>query len=146
MAINNGTGAFNVGRDCQVTLIGPFGQVDIPNVTDFMAQQITASVRSDLLNGVQLRAELPKGWSGSFGADRGSAALDTLFNAIEAAWYSSGTIGASTLYQRIVETKGSVTTYQFDNVSLKLDDAGTWKGDAVVSQKVSFEAGRRIAV
>ena len=56
-----GTGNFNLGRDCQIVLVGPFGQVTIPNVTKFGAKQETATVKVDRLDGVQLNTELPKG-------------------------------------------------------------------------------------
>ena len=67
---------FSVGSDCQLVLIGPFGRVDLSHVTGFEANQLTQPVRVDRLDGVQLGAELPKGWMGNFTLDRGSSSVD----------------------------------------------------------------------
>jgi hypothetical protein len=47
------------------------------------------------------------------------------------------------MYQYITELDGSVSTYQFDGVVFKLSNAGTWKGDASVKQKLDFYASRK---
>jgi len=146
MPISQSTGAFNVGRDCTVVLIGPFGRVDIPNVTMFSCKQETANIKIDRLDGVQLMAELPKGWTFTIEAERSSNSLDTLFARTEAAWYQNGAVLQATLYQYINEVDGSTSTYQMDNVSLKYDDPGDWKGDASVKQRVSGMANTRKSV
>jgi hypothetical protein len=143
MAIVNTTGAFNTGRDITVVVIGPFGRVDIPNVTSFTAKQETAMVKVDRLDGIQMLAELPKGWSGTIEVERGNASLDTLFTLIEAAWIDGGIYTVSTLFQYVRETNGSQSTFAFDNVGLKLDDAGDYKPDAAVKQRMSWAANRR---
>jgi hypothetical protein len=146
MPVINGVGAFNTGIDCQVVLVGPFGQITIPNVTSFHVQQKVQAVTSDLLNGVQLNAELPKGWTWTLDCDRNGSQLDDLFASIEANWYNGGTISFATLYQYINETNGSQSTYQQDSCSLKYDDPGTWKGDSITKQRISGTCNRRIKV
>jgi len=137
-------GGFDTGRQCTLVLIGPFGRrVDLPNITSFDCRQDTVAVKVDRLDGVQLNAELPKGWTGSFDLERGSSAVDDLFVQIEAGWLSLGSIGASTIYQYIDEANGSTSCYQFDNVTLKLDDAGMWKSDQSVKQKIGFRSNSR---
>ncbi len=143
MPVNQGTGNFNLGRDNQIVLMGPFGRVDLANVKSFDCRMETANVAVDRMDGRQLRAELPKGWTGSIAVARGNSALDDLFSNIEATWYSAGVITTSTLYQYVTEADGSVSTYQFSEVSIKLDDAGSYAGDKEVDQKLSFMAGRR---
>ena len=143
MPINNVSGAFNVGRDCTLVLMGPFGRVDLPNVTGFDAKQETAAIKVDRLDGVQLNAEVPKGWTGSFEMERGSSAVDDLIADIETGWMTNGSYANSTIYQYIKEADGSTSTYQFTDASLKLSDAGSWKGDASVKQRLDFMAGRR---
>lgn len=143
MPITNTQGNFNTGRDVTVVLIGPFGRVDIPNIVSFTARQETAMVKVDRLDGVQLLAELPKGWSGTIEVERGSASLDVLFGLTEAAWIDAGIYTVSTLFQYVRETNGSQSTYAYDNVGLKLDDAGDYKPDASVKQRMSWAANRR---
>ncbi len=137
---------FTVGNDCQVVVMGPFGRIDLSHVTGFEAQQLTQSVRVDRLDGVQLGAELPKGWSGSFLLDRGSSAVDDFIAQIEKAYLAGQSIGAGTLYQYINEPDGSTSTYQFNGVVFKLSSAGVYRGDAAVTQKLDFFASGRTRV
>ncbi|MDR3520430.1 MAG: hypothetical protein P4L54_02325 [Acidocella sp.] len=137
---------FSVGSDCQLVVMGPFGRVDLAHVTGFEASQVTQAVRVDRLDGVQLGAELPKGWSGMFTLDRGSSAADDFIAAIESAYFAGQAIGAGTLYQYVSEPNGSTSTYQFGGAVFKLVSAGSYKGDAPVSQKLQFYASSRVRV
>lgn len=143
MPILNGKESFNVGRDCTLVFVGPGGQVQLDNVEDFEAKQDTAAINVDRLDGVQLNAALPKGWSGSFSIARNSGSLDDAFAAMENAWYSNGSYQVSTIYQFVLNGDGSRTTYQYDSCAVTLSDAGSWKGDAAVKQKVDFKCNRR---
>jgi hypothetical protein len=143
MPIQNTQGTFNVGRDCTVVLMGPNGRVDLKNVTAFDVKQETAPLKSDRLDGVQMNAELPKGWSGSLECDRGDPTVDSLFASIESAWFNGGSYQVATMFQYISEDGGGTSTYAYDNVALKLTDAGSWKPDAVVKQTIGFIANRR---
>jgi hypothetical protein len=137
---------FSIGSDCQIVVLGPFGRVDLAHVTGFEANQVTMAVRVDRLDGVQLGAELPKGWSGNFTLDRGSPAADDFIAQIEAAYLAGQSIAAGTLYQYVNEPDGSTSTYQFSGVVFKLTSAGAYKGDAPVAQKLSFYASSRVSV
>ena len=146
MPANAGSGVFSVGRDCTIILIGPFGRVDIPNITMFDCKQDTAAIKVDRLDGIQMHAELPKGWNFRIEAERGGPQLDLLFAQVEAIWYNAGTVTVGTLFQYVTEPDGSTTAFAYDNVSLKLDDPGEWRGDASVKQRLSGNANRRRAV
>jgi hypothetical protein len=137
---------FSIGSDCQVVVMGPFGRVDLAHVTGFEARQLTLTVRVDRLDGVQLGAELPKGWAGTFMLDRGSSAVDEFIAAIEQAYLAGQVINAGTLYQYVNEPDGSTSTYQFNGVVFKLTSAGSYKGDAPVTQKLDFYASGRMSV
>lgn len=137
---------FSIGRDCQLVVIGPFGRVDLTHVTGFESQQNTQPVRVDRLDGVQMGAELPKGWQGSFDLERGSSAADDFIAAVEQAYYGNGNISTGTLYQYVTETDGSTSTYQYDGVVFKLASAGQWKGDQSVKQKLEFFAATRMRI
>lgn len=134
---------FSIGSDCQIVVIGPFGRVDLSHVTGFEAQQVTQAVRVDRLDGVQLGAELPRGWTGSFTLDRGSSAVDDFIAQIEAAYLAGQPISAGSLYQYVNEPDGSISTYQFNGVVFKLSQAGHYKGDAAVEQTLAFFASSR---
>ncbi len=133
----------SLGRDCQLVVIGPQGRVDLTHVTSFEARQLTHPIRVDRLDGVQLAAELPKGWEGSFEVERGSSSVDDFIAANEQSFYISGSVQSGTLYQYVTEVDSSTSTYQFSGVVFKLASAGTWKGDSSVKQKLEFFAARR---
>jgi hypothetical protein len=145
MPITESQGTFSTGRDCSIVLIGPFGRVDLQNVTGFDCTQMTATIKVDRLDGVQMNAELPKGWSGSMDVERGNNALDLLMAQEEVNWFDNGIYANSTMFQFITEQGGAVTTLAYDNVALKLD-AGRWAPDAAVKQKLTFTANRRRVV
>ncbi len=137
------TNAFTLGRDCQLVVIGPQGRVDLTHVTGFDSRQMTQPIRIDRLDGTQLAAELPKGWEGSFELERGDSTVDDFIATTEQAYYTSGQLPVSTLYQYVSEADGSTSTYQFDGAVFKLSAAGAWRGDAAVKQKLDFFAARR---
>lgn len=140
------TNAFTLGRDCQLVVIGPQGRVDLNHVTGFDSRQQTHSIRIDRLDGTQLAAELPKGWEGKFDIERGSSTVDDFIAATEQAYYTSGQLAVSTLYQYINEADGSTSTYQYEGAVFKLTAAGAWRGDAPVKQRLEFFAARRVRV
>jgi hypothetical protein len=135
--------SFSLGRDCQLVIIGPTGRVDLTHVTGFETRQVTSAVRVERIDGVQLAAELPKGWDGAFELERGSSTAEDFVVQLEAAFYNGGSVATSTLYQYVNETDGSTSTYQFDGVVFKLANSGAWRGDASVRQRLEFHAARR---
>lgn len=135
--------SFSVGRDCQLVVMGPFGRVDLTYVTAFESRQITAPVRIDRIDGVQMAAELPKGWDGYFELERGSSAADDFIAVMEVAFLAGSAVPSGTLYQYVAETDGSTSTYQYDGVVFKLAQAGAWRGDQSVKQKLEFFASTR---
>jgi hypothetical protein len=135
--------SFSVGRDCQVVVMGPFGRVDLTHVTGFESKQLTAPIRIDRIDGVQLAAELPKGWEGFFELERGSAAADDFIARIEAAFHAGNAVPSGTLYQYVAETDGSTSTYQYDGAVFKFAQAGIWRGDQSVKQRLEFFASTR---
>lgn len=135
--------AFSIGRDTQLVVMGPNGRVDLTHVTSFESRQVTQSVRVSRLDGTHLGAELPRGWEGSFELERGSSSADDFIAAAEQQYFNGASPSASTMYQYITETDGSTSTYQYDNVTFRMSNAGTWKGDSSVRQRLDFFAVRR---
>ena len=137
------TNSFTLGRNCQVVVMGPQGRVDLTHVTAFESRQLTNPVRIARMDGTQLGADVPKGWEGSFEVERGSSSVDDMIAAFEANYYSTGAMPTGTLYQYVTEVDGSTSTYQFDGAVFKLANAGAWKGDQSVKQKLEFFATTR---
>jgi hypothetical protein len=134
---------FSIGRDTQLVIMGPSGRVDLSHVTGFESRQVTAPIRVSRIDGTQLGAELPKGWEGSFDVERGSSTLDDFIATLEQDYYAGNTSQLSTMYQYVTESDASVSTYQFVGVIFKLANAGMWKGDASVKQKLEFYATQK---
>jgi hypothetical protein len=134
---------FSIGRDTQLVVIGPAGRVDLTHVISFDSRQITRSVRVDRLDGTHMGTELPKGWEGSFELERGSSVVDDFIAAAEQLYFNGANVSLGTMYQYVTETDGSTSTYQYDGVVFRLSNAGTWKGDSSVKQKLEFFAVRR---
>src|SRR5580698_5947174 len=113
------TNSFSLGRDSQLVVITSTGQITLSYVTGFESRQVTQSIRIDRLDGTQMAAELPKGWEGSFDLERGSSVVDDFIAATEQAYYSGGQLLTSTLYQYVIESDGSTSTYQYDGTVFK---------------------------
>jgi len=135
--------AFSIGKDTQLVVMGPGGRVDLSHVTAFESRQMTQSIRVSRIDGTQLGAELPRGWEGSFEVERGNSVLDDFISSSEQQHYEGRMPVPSTMYQYVTETDGSVSTYQYDGAVFRLANAGIWKGDAAVKQKLEFYAARR---
>jgi hypothetical protein len=135
--------AFSIGRDCQLVVIGPQGRVDLTYVSGFESRQMTQSVRLDRLDGIPMGAELPKGWEGSFEVERGTSAIDDFIAMAEQTYFNQGSLPAGTVYQYVTEVDGSTSTYEYSGVVFKLANAGAWKGDASVKQKLEFFSTQR---
>ena len=135
--------AFSVGRDTQIVVMGPSGRVDLSHVTAFESRQTTQSVRVSKLDGSHIGMEIPKGWEGSFDLDRGDSTVDDFIAAAEQGFYNGSIASPGSMYQYITEVDGSISTYQYDLVVFKLGNAGQWKGDNSVKQKLEFFASRR---
>ena len=136
----------NLGIDCTVAIIAPASLPLVQNhVTGFEASQIVERIRVNRCDGVQLGADLPKGWEGTFEIDRAGPGVDNFIAAAEAAWYSAGNPGAGgQLFQFINETLGGATTLLYSGCTFALMQAGTWRIDAPVKVRLSFWAATRM--
>ena len=124
--------------------MGPAGRVDLTYVTGFESRQLTHPVRVDRLDGVHMATELPRGWEGSFEVERGTSAVDDFIAAAEAVYRTTGALPYGMLYQYVSEPNGSTSTYQYTSVVFKLANAGQWRGDSSVKQKLEFYADTRV--
>lgn len=140
MAFNN----FSVGKDISLDLIGYNGAITAFSlITNFESKQDTSQVKIMGLDGIPRFLELPAGWRGSFEIERADATLDDYFAGMEAAYYQGLNIASSFITETIGEPNGGITQYRYEGVMFKLEDAGAWKGDHSVKQKLSFVASRR---
>jgi hypothetical protein len=145
MPANTTFGTLNIGKDVVLDLVNSNGQTIAVNITNgFTAKQDAKVIDSKGLDGINRVAAIPDTWSGDFSLDRSGSGLDDLFAAIEAQYYNTGVLNNFRITQTIQEASGIISQYRFDGVAISLPDAGDWKGDAFVKQKISWKASKRL--
>lgn len=143
MPMNN----FNTGRDITLNIIGFDGTIkNFALQTDFDAKQMTNKISIKGLDGVVRFLEIPDGWDGGFSFERQDALIDQYFNDLENAYYGGQNVQAATITETIQEVNGGISQYRYTGVMFKLDDAGTWHGDASIKMKISWCASRRFKI
>jgi hypothetical protein len=143
--------AFNIGRDGATLNIVANGSPLKPTIlTNFESSQESTNLKSRPLNGPPIFQEVPDGWKGSFDVDRGDSTLDDYFAQFEAGFYAGEDVTVISILHTIaapaVGAVGALSQYLYSGVVLKLENAGSYKGDAKVEQKVSFMASTRTKV
>ena len=139
MPINN----FSVGRDVTLTIVTPSGPLNLNLITGFGASPEMPDVKVKGLDGITRHARFFDGWRGKFDLERSDSTVDDYFAQLEANYYAGINEQPATITETITEPNGAVTQYRYLNVLMKLDDAGEWRGDATVKQKISFVSARR---
>ncbi len=136
-------GQLSLPIDQSLTVVGPNGPITFNRVTSFTSSQETKNLQSDGIDGTTLYDEIPKGWKGTFELERAGGQLDAYFAQAEARYFSGGGTYSASITENVQEPDGGTSQFRYDGVSLKLNNAGTWAGDAYVKQSVSFNASRR---
>jgi hypothetical protein len=136
---------YTVGRDISVDVIGPNGPIRFTGRTGFEPKQESAEIKVRKSDGIIDTIFIPDGWTGTIDFERYDSRLDDYFAGIEADYFNGLNIPSNTITETIVEKNGTVSTYQYTNVALKYDSAGS-RGDpqGTVKQRVAFAASRRI--
>ena len=137
---------YTVGRDIALDVIGAQGPLRFNQIISFMSKPDTTDQKIKGLDGITRHLRFPDGWSGSFEIERQDSTVDDYFTQIEANYYAGLNEIPVTVTETITEVNGSVSQYRYLQVILVLEDAGTYKGDASVHQKVRFMSARRVKV
>jgi hypothetical protein len=137
---------YSVGRDLSLDIIGPNGPVNLNQIVGFTAKPDVTDKKIKGLDGITRHLRFPDGWSGSFDLERQNNVVDDYFSTLEANYYAGLNENPATITETIQEVDGSVSQYRFLQVLLTLEDAGSFKGDDTVHQKVRFVAARRVKV
>src|ERR1700761_601379 len=135
--------SYSVGKDLSFTLLGPNGKVTLNGVTEYSTKPMFTNLDSKLLNGKHMFAAIPDGWEVSIRVDRQDPVLDDFFASLETAYYNGQNISNGTILETIQEVDGSVSQYQYIDVSLIYNDAGSYKGDSLVQIALPARPSRR---
>ena len=134
---------FSVGRDVTLTITTSSGPLRLNLITGFNTKQNSKEQAVKGLDGITRHLRFFDGWQGSFDIERQDSTVDDYFNTLESNFYAGINEQPCTIDETITEPNGSVTQWRYTGVLLRLDDNGTWAGDATVKQKLSFLAERR---
>jgi hypothetical protein len=113
-------------------------------ITGFSAKPQYQDIKVKGLDGITRHARMPDGWQGEFDVERCDAVIDSYFATLENNYYAGINELPCTITETIQNPDGSVSQFQFQQVLLKLDDAGKWEGDKTVKIKISYMAARRV--
>ncbi|AJG19071.1 hypothetical protein [Cupriavidus basilensis] len=143
-----GNNTFNVGRDgYQITIIDSnAGPVSFSGITSFEAKPAFVKLKSVNVNGRIIHRNVPDGHSGTLELDRQDSSFDDYFANVEANYFAGLPPGAVFITHTINELDGSVSQWQYSDVALAPEDAGTWKGQDKVTERMTFDAGRKIRI
>lgn len=137
---------FSVGKDVSLDIIGPQGPLRFSYITGFTSKPDITDGKVKGLDGITRHVRFPDGWSGSFSIERQDSTVDDYFAQLEANYFAGLNELPITITETITEVSGGISQYRFVGVLLKLDDAGDFKGDATIKQKITFMASRRLKV
>jgi hypothetical protein len=143
-----GTNSFNVGRDgYQLTIVDSVaGNITINGITSFAAKPAVVKLKSVSIDGRIQHRTIPDGHNGTIDIDRQDASFDSYFATVEANYFAGLAPSNVFVTHTINELDGSVTQWQYLDVALSPDDAGTWKGQDKITERFTFEAGRKVKV
>ncbi len=137
--------SLSVGRDVVLDIIDPSngGILAWAAITAFQSRQQTRRLQSIGLDGTNNFAEIPQGWEVTFSLDRSSSAVDDYFATVEDGYFTGLNYLGVLVTETISEVDGSTSQYRYENLALKLADAGTKSGDNLVKMKIEGVASRR---
>jgi hypothetical protein len=139
------TGNFTTGKDISLVIQTQQGPLQI-QLTDFTANPKVGTLESTQMTGRTVHAYTPRGWDLSFKFDRFDNTADDFWALFEAQYYAGVDQLPGTVFMTIKEADGSVSSYQFNGVVVKLDKAGDYSGDKKVDQSFSGMATERVKV
>lgn len=136
---------YTIGQDVKLDFIIPnIGTVRINEIVSFNPTPTTTEKTIQPMNGSPKILVFNEGWNGTIEGERNDDSVDSLWARLEAAFFAGEDILGGTITQTIKEKDGSLTRYIFTDVQLKLEDAGTYKGNDSVMWRMTFKAGRRL--
>ena len=137
---------FSIGKDIGFTVVGPYGGLVFNGVTDYSAKKDDSVLKHKGIDGLTRHAVLPDAWEVSIKLERQDPTVDRFFARLEADHFAGANIKGGTIVETIKEVDGTVSQYRYENVVLKMDGAGDYKGDSFVPVSLTAYASRRVFV
>lgn len=137
---------FNIGKEYSIVVIGPFGRVDFSKVSSFDAKPSVKVVKINPLNSPPIARNIFDGWDVNITIERANSAADDLQALQETAFWAGVIVPSGTVYVYISEIDGSTSTWQYNDCTMHLEDAGSASQEKSVTQKVKIFASQRVRV
>jgi hypothetical protein len=131
-------GGYNTGKDVSIDINTPTGPIRLSKIMKFDSKPKVTNQEITPLNGLTDELMIPKGWTGTFEAERTDSTLDDWWAQFESDYYNGVNQAPATITETIQEVSGGITTWRYTHVILKLEDAGP--------KSMSFTARRRLKV
>ena len=134
-----------VGRQANIVIMGPYGELRLSKVTGFNMKAETESVDSTPLNEPKMSFHIPNGWTGEFDVERHDSAADRFFARLEEDFWQNGNLPTGTVYAEVYDRglNAAPTTFVFEDCSFALDDGGKYEATKKVEMKLKFSARYR---
>lgn len=137
----------NTGRDVSIDIATSTGPLPLPpTVLSFDMKPKYKTIDSNPINGVPMETDIPVGWEGMIEFERNSPLFDAYAAALENAYFNGQNLQPGTITQTIQEVVGGISQWRWINVTVRLDDPGSFKGDTLVIAKLHVFASNRIRV
>jgi hypothetical protein len=136
---------FSISKDCTIQLVTNLGSIQLPKLTGFHAEPIFETPKSKVMDGPTIQMDIPDGWNITIKFDRVDNDIDAFFSLAEATYHATGIVLTGTILQFIVERSGGLTTYQFQECSIKWK-SGDWKAGSPISYEIDAYARFRKSV
>lgn len=132
---------YSTGKDLIVTL----SDNNQGLITTTRAKQVTWKQNAKIqttqpMDGFTRHLQIPGGWDVTMDYERTDNSLDTYIINVENKYLNTGASAPLiTMQFSIAEQSGAISTYVFTGGQFTYEDAGTWKSDDYITQKVGFK-------
>jgi hypothetical protein len=132
------------GIDHKLTFTDVNGVQNFTIIENFTSKEDAVTDKLIAMDGTVRHPKFHQGWSGTFMLERNSDFMDAYIAVQEAAYYQGLDQVNLTIQETIQENDGTVSQYQYIQVVITLEDAGTYSGTEIVKQNVTFAASRKL--
>lgn len=133
----------NSGIDVKITYTDADGVRQFAILESFSVAEKASVPEKTGIDGLTYFPKFHPGWGGTFTYLRTNNVLDKYIALEEAGFFLGADQLPGTIHHTITEIDKSITQIIYTNVVLVLEDAGTWTGTEVVTQRVTWYASRR---
>lgn len=139
---------FNVGHDISVDSVDPVTgkMISWPPPTGFSRSPAQKMLMSEPITQPPIHRIVEGGWHGTMDFDRSDNSVDSFFARNETLYWQGVDIVGGTITETIKEKDGSVSQYQYTNVTFQYSNAGHWRAQDKVPIQVSWSASQRLQV